>query len=79
MARAAINILGMPDWLGKPLAVSLIDLLLAGDNALVIALVCLSLPPCSRRWVLLFGALGAVVLRMVLVGLASSVLTVSPA
>jgi YjbE family integral membrane protein len=76
MARAAVSVLGLPDWLGKPLAVSLIDLLLAGDNALMIALVCLSLPPRSRRWVLVFGTLGAVVLRVLLVGLAGSALAV---
>jgi YjbE family integral membrane protein len=71
-----MSVLGLPDWLGKPLAVFLIDLLLAGDNAVVIALVCLSLPPRSRRWVLLFGALGAIALRVLLTGLAWSVLAV---
>jgi predicted tellurium resistance membrane protein TerC len=40
-----MSALGLPDFIGKPLAVLLIDLLLAGDNALVIALVCR-----SARW-----------------------------
>jgi YjbE family integral membrane protein len=57
---------GLPDFLGKPLGVVLIDLLLAGDNAVVIALVCLALPARSVRWVLLFGTLGAIGARLVL-------------
>ena len=60
-----MSALGLPDWLGKPLAVFLIDFLLAGDNALVIGLVCATLPPASRRWVLLIGTAGAIVSRVV--------------
>lgn len=71
-----MNVLGLPDSLGKPLAIALIDLLLAGDNALVLALVCRSLPPRRLRVVLLLGTLGAVVLRVALVGLAGSALAV---
>ncbi|MGO9673274.1 MAG: YjbE family putative metal transport protein [Methylocella sp.] len=71
-----MNFAGVPDWLTKPFAVFLIDLLLAGDNALVIALVCRTLPPGRRRIVLLFGALGAIVLRVLLAGLAGGVLAV---
>ena len=65
---------GLPDWLGKPAAVFMIDAMLAGDNALVIGLVCRALPPPSRRLVLLFGAVGAVLMRVVLAGIAGSVL-----
>lgn len=70
-----MSALGLPDWLGKPLAVFLIDFLLAGDNALVIGLVCATLPPASRRWVLLIGTAGAIVSRVVLAGLAGYALT----
>jgi YjbE family integral membrane protein len=65
---------GLPDALGKPLAVVLIDLLLAGDNAVVIALVCLWLPPRQLRWALLIGTLGAVVLRFSLIAMAAGLL-----
>jgi YjbE family integral membrane protein len=65
---------GVPDWLSKPAAVFMIDAMLAGDNALVIGLVCRALPPPSRRLVLLFGAAGAVLMRVVLAGIAGSVL-----
>jgi len=71
-----MTFLDLPDWLGKPLAVLLIDLSLAGDNALAIALVCLQLPPPSRRTVLLIGTLGAIVLRVLLAGLAGAVIAV---
>lgn len=71
-----MNLAGLPDWLSKPFAVLLIDLLLAGDNALVIGLVCQTLRPGRRRVVLLLGAVGAIVLRVLLAGLAGTVLAV---
>jgi YjbE family integral membrane protein len=71
-----LTMLGLPEWLGKSLAVCLIDLSLAGDNALVIALVCMSLPPRARRLVLLLGTAGAIVLRVLMAGLAGMVLAV---
>ncbi|MFG1427178.1 TerC family protein [Roseixanthobacter glucoisosaccharinicivorans] len=42
-----------------------IDLLLSGDNAVVIALACRSLPPGQRRWGILLGAGAAVGLRII--------------
>ena len=44
----------------------LIDLLLSGDNAVVIALACRNLPPHQRRKGILFGVGGAIGLRIVL-------------
>jgi YjbE family integral membrane protein len=41
-----------------------IDLLLSGDNAVVIAMACRSLPPEQRRWGIILGAGAAVVLRI---------------
>jgi YjbE family integral membrane protein len=43
-----------------------INILLSGDNAVVIALACRSLPPRQRKLGILFGTLGAIVLRIVL-------------
>jgi YjbE family integral membrane protein len=68
--------LDLPDWFGRPLAVLLTDLSLAGDNVLAIALVSASLPSRSRRLVLLIGTLGAIVLRILLAGVAGLVLAV---
>lgn len=42
-----------------------INILLSGDNALVIALACRSLPPRQRRWGIVLGTLPAVVLRII--------------
>jgi YjbE family integral membrane protein len=41
-----------------------IDILLSGDNAVVIALACRSLPEDQRRWGILLGSLAAVTLRI---------------
>ena len=41
-----------------------IDLLLSGDNAVVIALACRDLPGHQRRWGIILGALAAVALRI---------------
>ena len=43
-----------------------IDILLSGDNAVVIALACRNLPPAQRKQGVLFGVLGAIVLRITL-------------
>jgi YjbE family integral membrane protein len=44
----------------------LIDLLLSGDNAVVIALACRSLPTDQRKKGIMFGVVGAIALRVVL-------------
>jgi YjbE family integral membrane protein len=45
----------------------LIDILLGGDNAVVIALACRKLPPKQRTQGILWGTAGAIVLRIVLI------------
>ena len=52
-----------------------IDLLLSGDNAVVIALACRNLPPEQRRKGVMFGVAGAIFLRVVLTFFAVSLLT----
>ncbi|MGE4372027.1 MAG: TerC family protein [Xanthobacter sp.] len=51
-----------------------IDLLLSGDNAVVIALACRSLPKKQRKWGILLGAAAAVVLRILFALLVSLLL-----
>jgi len=51
------------------LQVALIDLLLGGDNAVVIALACRSLPPAMMRKAMLVGTGAAVVMRIILTAL----------
>ncbi|MGQ9689625.1 MAG: TerC family protein [Desulfobaccales bacterium] len=48
------------------LNIVIIDLILAGDNAVVIAMAVRSLPRVQRRWGIILGAGAAVVLRVVL-------------
>jgi YjbE family integral membrane protein len=45
----------------------LIDILLGGDNAILIALACRNLPLEQRKWGIIWGTAGAVLLRVVLV------------
>jgi YjbE family integral membrane protein len=52
-----------PGFISALSAIVLIDLVLAGDNALVIGLVARNLPKSQQRQVILWGALGAIVVR----------------
>jgi YjbE family integral membrane protein len=52
-------------WLGV-FKIIMIDLLLSGDNAVVIALACRNLPQNQRKKGILFGVGGAIVLRVIL-------------
>lgn len=54
----------------------LIDILLGGDNAVVIALACRSLPPHQRTKGILWGTAGAIILRVVLIAFALTLLQV---
>lgn len=52
----------------------MIDILLGGDNAVVIALACRKLPPAQRRAGILWGTAGAILLRVVLIFFALTLL-----
>ncbi len=54
----------------------LIDILLGGDNAVVIALACRNLAPKQRMQGILWGTAGAIILRVVLIAFALSLLNV---
>lgn len=54
----------------------LIDILLGGDNAVVIALACRNLDPKRRMQGIMWGTAGAIILRVVLIAFALSLLTV---
>ena len=53
----------------------LIDILLGGDNAIVIALACKNLPIEMRTKGILYGTMGAIVIRILLITFAVSLLT----
>ena len=54
----------------------LIDILLGGDNAVVIALACRNLPKKERMQGILWGTAGAIILRVVLIAFALTLLSV---
>jgi YjbE family integral membrane protein len=66
----------LPRFLFDCLSIVLIDLLLAGDNALVIALAVRALPSRQRRIGVVFGAGAAVVLRVIITVVAAELLNV---
>lgn len=55
-----------PEWLSALLAIILIDIVLAGDNAIVIALAARNLPPHLQRRAIVWGTVGAIGVRAVM-------------
>ena len=53
-----------------------IDIVLGGDNAIVIALACKNLPEKQRKLGIFYGALGAIVLRVLMVFFATYLLSI---
>src|SRR5712692_10773373 len=68
--------LTFPEFWARWLGIVIIDLSLAGDNALVIAMAVLTLPPRERVIGLIGGTIGAVVLRIVLIAVVTQILLV---
>jgi len=54
----------------------MIDILLGGDNAVVIALACRKLPPAQRTKGIIWGTVGAIVLRVILIFFALTLLAI---
>ena len=63
-----------PQFWVAALEIIVINILLSGDNAVVIALACRNLPKRQRKWGIIWGAAGAVVLRIILTFFAVSLL-----
>ena len=53
------------DFIMKLLAIIMIDLVLAGDNAVVIGLAARNIPADKQKRVIIWGTVGAIVIRMV--------------
>jgi YjbE family integral membrane protein len=60
-------------WLAV-LQIIWVNVLLSGDNALVIALACRQLPPRTRKWGIALGAAVAVLLRILFTGIVATLL-----
>jgi YjbE family integral membrane protein len=65
-----------PDALNALLQVVLIDLVLAGDNAIVIGLAAAGLPQAQRGKAILIGIVAATMLRILFAGLATQILQI---
>lgn len=65
-----------PDVLNVLLQVILIDLVLAGDNAIVIGLAAAGLPQAQRGKAILIGIVAATTLRILFAGLATQILQI---
>jgi YjbE family integral membrane protein len=61
-----LEIINAPGFWAAVLQIVLIDVVLSGDNAVVIALACRNLPAAQRRLGILWGVSGAVTLRIIL-------------
>ena len=62
-------------WLAV-LQIIWIDILLSGDNAVVIALACRKLPPHQRKWGIILGTGVAIGLRVIFAGVITTLMTV---
>ncbi len=70
-----LEMFSTPQFWADVLKIIMIDLLLSGDNAVVIALACRNLPPHQRRKGILYGVGGAIGLRIVLTFFAVTLLS----
>lgn len=61
---------------GALFQIIMIDILLGGDNAVVIALACRNLQPKQRMQGILWGTAGAIILRVVLIAFALTLLSI---
>jgi YjbE family integral membrane protein len=70
-----LEMLSSPQFWMDVFKIIVIDILLSGDNAVVIALACRNLPPEQRKKGVLYGVAGAIGLRIVLTFFAVGLLT----
>jgi YjbE family integral membrane protein len=67
--HSGVNDMGHAAFWAAVLQIIFINMLLSGDNAIVIAMACRDLPPRQRLWGLIIGAGAAVLLRLVFTGI----------
>src|SRR5437867_671905 len=68
--------LGNPEFWARAFAIVILDLTLAGDNALVIALAVRTLPRRQQFWGRVWGTAGAVALRLAFITVVTLLLTI---
>jgi YjbE family integral membrane protein len=67
--------MGQPEFWVALAKIMWINILLSGDNAVVIAMACRNLPPRQRAWGMVLGAGVAVLLRIIFTGIVASLMT----
>ena len=70
-----MDLLSTPEFWVALAQIIMINIVLSGDNAVVIALACRSLPQKQQKMAIMFGSVGAIVLRLVLTFFAVYLLT----
>jgi YjbE family integral membrane protein len=70
-----MSMLATPDFWVALFQIMMINIVLSGDNAVVIALACRALPRAQQKKAIVFGSVGAIVLRVVLTFFAIFLLT----
>jgi len=70
-----MSFLASPEFWVALMQIIMINIVLSGDNAVVIALACRELPPQQQKKAIVFGSVGAIVLRVVLTFFAVYLLT----
>ena len=70
-----LDITTLPFWIAV-LQIIMIDILLGGDNAVVIALACRKLPDSQRNKGIFWGVVGAIILRVALIFFAPQLLAI---
>jgi YjbE family integral membrane protein len=64
------------EWVGRLFGVLVVNLILSGDNAVVIAMAARTLEGANRKKAIIYGAAGAVVLRLIFAGVITLLLEV---
>ena len=68
MLHASINDMGRTEFWAAVLQIIFVNIVLSGDNAVVIAMACRGLPQRERIWGMALGAAVAVILRLIFTG-----------
>src|ERR671939_161377 len=67
------------EWFGRLVGVLVVNLILSGDNAVVIAMAARTLEGANRKKAIIWGAAGAVVLRLIFAGVITLLLVIGMA
>ena len=66
----------MPEWFVPLMQVLMIDIVLAGDNAIVVGMAAAGLPPEQRKKAILWGIIAATVMRIAFASITVQLLSI---